>query len=61
VLASAVCTHTSFPSGDTRNMCGLLRAGNETVLTSFRLTMSIFETVSASRSGVKPNRPSGVR
>jgi len=30
----------------------LLRAVNETVLTSFRLIMSIFETVSAPRSGV---------
>ena len=37
------------------------RAGKETVLTSVRVAMSIFETVSASRSGVKPNRPSGVR
>jgi hypothetical protein len=42
-------------------MCGLLRAGKATVLTSVRLIMSIFETVSASRSGMKPNRPSGVR
>jgi hypothetical protein len=30
----------------------LLRAGKATVLTSLRLSMSIFETVSASRSGV---------
>jgi hypothetical protein len=52
VFVSAVCTHTSFPSGDTRSMCGLLRAGKATVLTSLRLSMSIFETVSASRSGV---------
>ena len=33
-------------------MCGLLPAGKDTVLTSLRLTMSIFETVSASRSGI---------
>jgi len=33
-------------------MYGLLSFGNETVLTISRLTRSIFETVSLSRSGV---------
>ena len=32
-------------------MCGLLPAGKDTVLTSLRPTMSILETVFASRSG----------
>jgi len=36
-------------------MCGLLRAGKETVLTSLRLVMSIFETCPPRVPVVKPN------
>ena len=61
VFSPAVCTQTTEPSGETRSMYGLLPAGNSTVFTMRRETRSILETVSWSRSGVKPNRPSGVK
>jgi hypothetical protein len=61
VFASAVCTHSRLPSGVTRSMYGLLPPGKLTVLTMLRVVVSILVTVSWSRSGVKPNRRSGVK
>ena len=52
VLAPLVWTQTSFPSGETRSMYGLLPLGKPTVLTICRVATSNLETVSASRSGV---------
>ena len=46
---------------ETRSMYGLLPAGKLTVWTIWRVARSILETVSWSRSGIKPNRPSGVK
>ena len=61
LLAPAVWTPTTAPSGVTRSMYGLLPAGSVTVFAIRPVTKLTLETVSWSRSRTKPNRPSGVK